>query len=103
MEQLLRTENAKLRELVFQHVPDAAKLYLLDHRALQARAASERSPDNEELRVAAEALQNEAAAVSRGRDERNVHHVPPCRHPVMVHRRGHQRLPEPARAPLVRS
>ena len=71
MEQLLRLENAKLRELVFQHVPDAAKLYVprLDHRVLEARAASEPAPDNEELRVTAEALQNKAAAVSRGRDE----------------------------------
>ena len=76
--ELLRLENAKLRELVFQNVPDAARLYPLDHRALEgARAASERAPDNEKLRVTAEALQNKAAAVSRGRDERrDVHHLP---------------------------
>ena len=76
MEQLLRLQNAKLRELLFQHVPDAAKLYPLDHRALEARAAVERAPENKELQVTAEALQNEAAAVSRGRDEHNVIHLP---------------------------
>ena len=48
----------------------------MDNQALEARAAAARAPDNEELRAATDTLQNEAAAVSRAREERSVHHLP---------------------------